>query len=127
MRTNPRDISGSLKRTLGLTTLIAIGVGQVIGQGAFVSLLQGVGINGAGFMIAMLIAFVLTLGHAFTFSELSLMMPKAGGISTYTEVAAGHLPAIVVTIGGYLSLAVFAGAADLFCWIMYLTFSTLAH
>ncbi|MDH5603696.1 MAG: APC family permease [Cyclobacteriaceae bacterium] len=107
-------MSNTLKRTLGLTTLIAIGVGQVIGQGAFVSLLQGVGISGTGFMIAMLIAFVLTLGHAFTFSELSLMMPKAGGISTYTEVAAGHLPAIVVTIGGYLSLAVFAGAADLF-------------
>jgi len=107
-------MKGSLKRTLGLTTLVAIGVGTVIGQGAFVSILQGVGINGTGFLIAMLIAFVLTLGHAFTFSELSLMMPKAGGISTYTEVAAGHLPAIVVTIGGYLSLAVFAGAADLF-------------
>lgn len=106
--------SSPLKRTLGLTSLIAIGVGQVIGQGAFVSLLQGVGINGTGFMIAMLIAFVLTLGHVFTFTELSLMMPKAGGISTYTEVAAGHLPAIVITIGGYLGVAVFAGAADLF-------------
>jgi amino acid transporter len=107
-------MKNTLKRTLGLTTLVAIGVGTVIGQGAFVSILQGVGINGTGFLIAMLIAFVLTLGHVFTFSELSLMMPKAGGISTYTEVAAGHLPAIVVTIGGYLSLAVFAGAADLF-------------
>jgi amino acid transporter len=103
-----------LKRTLGLFSLIAIGVGQVIGQGAFVSILQGVGIGGSGFFVAMLIAFVLTLGHIFTFIELSLMMPKAGGISTYTEVAAGHLPAIVVTIGGYLGIAIFAGAADLF-------------
>ena len=114
MSMNPKELDGSLKRTLGFTTLIAIGVGQVIGQGAFVSLLQGVGINGTGFMVAMLIAFALTLGHAFTFAELSLMMPKAGGISTYTEVAAGHFPAIVVTIGGYLGLAIFAGAADLF-------------
>jgi len=35
-------------------------------------------------------------------------LPKAGGISTYTEVAAGHLPAIVITIGGYLGIAIFA-------------------
>jgi amino acid transporter len=62
----------------------------------------------------MLIAFVLTLGYVFTFTELTLMMPRAGGISTFTEVAVGHLPAIVVTIAGYLGIAVFAGAADLF-------------
>jgi amino acid transporter len=78
----------SLKRTLGLTSLIAIGVGLVIGPGAFVSILQGVGLGGPAFFVAMLIAFVLTLGHVFTFTELSLMMPKAGGISTYTQVAA---------------------------------------
>lgn len=109
-----KTISTPLKRTLGLFSLIAIGVGQVIGQGAFVSILQGVGIGGSAFFVAMIIAFVLTLGHIFTFIELSLMMPKAGGISTYTEVAAGHFPAIVVTIGGYLGIAIFAGAADLF-------------
>ena len=103
-----------LKRTLGLTSLIAIGVGVVVGQGALVTILQGVGINPSGFFLAMLIAFTLTLGYIFTFTELSLMIPKAGGISTYTEVAIGHLPAIVVTIGGYLGLAIFAGAADLF-------------
>jgi amino acid transporter len=104
----------SLKRTLGLTSLISIGVGMVVGQGALVTVLQGVGINSSAFFVAMLIAFALTLAYVFTFSELSLMMPKAGGISTYTEVAIGHLPAIVVTIGGYLGLAIFAGAADLF-------------
>ena len=109
-----KPIGNPLKRTLGLFSLIAIGVGQVIGQGAFVSILQGVGIGGSGFFVAMLIALVLTLGHIYTFAELSLMMPKAGGISTYTEVAVGHLPAIVVTIGGYLGIAIFAGAADLF-------------
>ncbi|HZJ36423.1 MAG TPA: amino acid permease, partial [Gillisia sp.] len=86
----------------------------VVGQGALVTILQGVGINPAAFFVAMFIAFALTLGYVFTFTELSLMMPKAGGISTYTEVAIGHLPAIVITIGGYLGLAIFAGAADLF-------------
>lgn len=106
--------SDSLKRSLGLTSLIAICVGVVVGQGPLITILQGVGINPSGFLIAMFIAFVLALGYVFTFSELALMMPRAGGISTYTEVAIGHLPAIIVTIAGYLGIAVFAGAADLF-------------
>jgi len=110
----PTNTNNALKRTLGLTSLIAICVGVVVGQGPLITILQGVGIDATGFLIAMLIAFVLSLGYVFTFSELTLMMPKAGGISTYTEVALGHLPAIIVTIAGYLGLAVFAGAADLF-------------
>jgi amino acid transporter len=104
----------SLKRTLGLATLIAVGVGQVVGQGAAVSILQGVGTNGTAFMAAIAIAFILTLCSIYTFTELALMMPKAGGISTYTEVAIGHFPAIVVTLAGYLGLSIFAGAADMF-------------
>lgn len=110
----PKNTSIALKRTLGLTSLIAICVGVVVGQGPLITVLQGVGINASAFFVAMLIAFVLTLGYVFTFTELTLMMPKAGGISTYTEVAVGHLPAIIVTIAGYLGIAVFAGAADLF-------------
>ena len=107
-------VNTPLKRTLGLFSLIAVGVGMVIGQGALVTILQGVGINASAFFIAMLFAFALALTYIFTFTELSLMMPKAGGISSYTEVAIGHLPAIVITIGGYLGLAIFAGAADIF-------------
>jgi amino acid transporter len=111
---NPKGVSSSLKRTLGLTSLISIGVGVVVGQAPLVTVLQGVGINPTAFFVALIIAFALTLGYIFTFTELSLMMPKAGGISTYTEVAIGHLPAIVVTLAGYLGLAIFAGAADIF-------------
>jgi len=112
--TNTKKSNNTLKRSLGLTSLIAICVGMVVGQGPLITILQGVGINATGFFVVMFIAFVIALGYVFTFSELALMMPKAGGISTYTEVAVGHLPAIIVTIAGYLGLAIFAGAADLF-------------
>lgn len=104
----------SLKRTLGLPSLIAVGVGLVVGQGALVSVLQGVGTDAPAFLLALLVAFVLTLGSTFTFAGLALLMPRSGGISTYTEVAIGHVPAIVVTLGGYVGVAIFAGAADLF-------------
>ena len=111
--TDTKKSNNTLKRSLGLTSLIAIGVGMVVGQGALVAVLQGVGINPSAFLVAMLIAFALTLSYIFTFTELSLMMPKAGGISTYTEVAIGHFPAIIVTIAGYLGPAIFAGAANI--------------
>lgn len=111
---NLKAVNAPLKRTLGLFSLIAVGVGMVIGQGALVTILQGVGINPSAFFIAMIFAFAVALTYIFTFTELSLMMPKAGGISSYTEVAIGQLPAIVITLGGYLGLAVFAGAADIF-------------
>ena len=103
-----------LKRTLGLPSLFAVAVGAVVAQIVFVSILQGVGIGGASFFIALLIAFVLTLCYVFTYSELALMLPKAGSISSYTEVAIGHFPAIVATIAGYLAPAIFGLSAELF-------------
>lgn len=111
---NTKQGKGALKRTLGLPSLIAVGVGIVVAQGCFVSILQGVGINAGAFLPAIGVAFILTLCYVFTFSELSLMMPKAGSISTYTEVAIGHFPAIVATIAGYVGPAIFAAPAELF-------------
>ena len=106
--------TGELNRTLGLPSLFAVAVGVVVSQVVFVSILQGVGIGGASFFVAMLIAFVLTLCYVFTYSELALLLPKAGSISSYTEVAIGHFPAIVATIAGYLAPAIFGLPAELF-------------
>lgn len=103
-----------LKRVLGLRSLIAIAVGVVVAQVAFISVLQGVGIGGAKFFVALLIAFFLALFYVFTFAELALMMPKAGSLSTYTEVSIGHFPAIIVVILGYVAPAIFGLPAELF-------------
>lgn len=111
---NSKAGNGQFKRTLGLPSLIAVGVGIVVAQGCFVSILQGVGVDAAAFMPAIFFAFILTLCYVFTFSELSLMMPKAGSISTYTEVSIGHFPAIIATIAGYVGPAIFAAPAELF-------------
>lgn len=107
-------IDTPLKRTLGLPALFAAAVGAVVAQVVFVSILQGVGIGGASFFVAILIAFVLTLCYVFTYSELALLLPKAGSISSYTEVAIGHFPAIVAVIAGYLAPAIFGLPAELF-------------
>jgi len=106
--------TGKLKRILGLPSLFAIAVGVVVAQVVFISILQGVGIGGSDFFVALIVAFILTLCYVFTFSELAVMLPKAGSISAYTEVSIGHVPAIIATIAGYLAPAVFGLPAELF-------------
>jgi amino acid transporter len=107
------ESTSTLKRVLGFPSLFVIAIGVVTAQSCFVSTLQGAGIGGATFFIALFVGFILTLCYIFTYSELSLMMPKAGSISTYTAVAIGHFPAIVASIAGYLAPIVFGGPAEL--------------
>ncbi|MBA1200787.1 APC family permease [Pseudomonas capeferrum] len=100
-------------RKLGLTSLLAVAIGLVVSQGVMVLMLQGVGIAGFGFIIPLAIAWLLALCYACSFSELALMMPRSGGLSTYTEVAIGQFPAILATFSGYIVVAMFALSAEL--------------
>lgn len=98
---------------LGLKSLMAVAVGLVVSQGVMVLMLQGVGIAGAAFIVPLAIAWVLALCYAASFSELSLMIPRAGSLSAYTEVALGHFPAILSVFSGYVVVAMFALSAEL--------------
>lgn len=111
-KTNSQS-SGSLKRVLGFPSLFAVAIGSVAAQSSFVSLLNGTGAGGGAFFIALLIAFILTLCYSFSFLELSLMMPKAGGLGTFTAVAGGHFVSIGVILGGYVAVVSFSGPAEL--------------
>lgn len=104
-------------RSLGATTLAAIIVGVAISQLGLVGVLQSVGIAAhlpVWLMgLAFLFAYLLALGYAATFAELSLMMPSSGGLSTYTEVAIGNFPALLATYAGYLVVNIFGVPAEL--------------
>ncbi|OLU23341.1 amino acid transporter [Pseudomonas sp. PA15(2017)] len=102
-----------MKKALGLTALLSVSVGLVISQGVMVLMLQGAGIAGPAFLIPLSLAFLLALTYALSFSELSLMIPRAGSLSSYTEVALGHFAAIVSTFSGYVVVAMFALSAEL--------------
>lgn len=105
--------SGGLRRVLGLGTLLAVSIGLVVSQGVMVLMLQGAGIAGLGFIIPLAIAYILAITYAWSFSELALMIPRAGSLSSYTEVAIGHFPAILATFSGYMVVAMFALSAEL--------------
>nr|WP_300314687.1 APC family permease [Halomonas sp.] len=98
---------------LGLKSLMAVAVGLVVSQGGMVLMLQGVGIAGAAFIVPLAIAWVLALCYAASFGELSLMIPRAGSLSSYTEVALGHFLAIISVFSGYVVVAMFALSAEL--------------
>lgn len=101
------------RRRLGLSALLAVAVGLVVSQGVMVLMLQGAGIAGMGFIIPLALAWLLALSYACSFSELALMIPRAGSLSSYTEVAIGQFPAILATFSGYVVVAMFALSAEL--------------
>lgn len=102
---------------MGCPSLVAIIVGIAISQVGLVGVLQGIGLLagqpywliGGAFLAALFLAFT----YASSFAELALMMPKAGGLSTYTEAAIGHFPALLATYSGYVVVNIFGLSAEL--------------
>jgi amino acid transporter len=98
---------------LGFFSLLSVSVGLVVSQGVMVMMLHGVGMAGLSFVLPLALAWLLALTYACSFSELALMIPRAGSLCSYTEVALGHFPAIVATFSGYIVVAMFALSAEL--------------
>src|SRR5437588_2799292 len=99
----------SLKRTLGVFQLTALGVGAIIGAGIFV--LSGLGAHYAG--PGLMLSFVLSgLGCAFAglcYAEFAAMIPLAGSAYTYAYATLGELFAWI--IGWDLTLDYVMGAS----------------
>jgi basic amino acid/polyamine antiporter, APA family len=99
----------SLKRTLGVFQLTALGVGAVIGAGIFVMVGLGAQYAGPGLTLS----FVLSgLGCAFAglcYAEFAAMIPLAGSAYTYAYATLGELIAWI--IGWDLTLEYAMGAS----------------
>lgn len=109
----------NFKRVLGLTSCLAAALGIIVAQSTVTSVLYGFGVAGHGFVLAMIGAWILVFCTNLTFSELSMMLPRAGGLSSYAEIAMGHFPAMIAVISGYLIVSVLAVPAEitLFCMV----------
>src|ERR1700729_2624110 len=99
----------SLKRTLGVFQLTALGVGAIIGAGIFVMVGLGAQYAGPGLTLS----FVLSgLGCAFAglcYAEFAAMIPLAGSAYTYAYATLGELLAWI--IGWVLTLEYAMGAS----------------
>src|SRR6201994_4297543 len=99
----------SLKRTLGVVQLTALGVGAVIGAGIFVLAGLGAQYAGPGLTLSFLFA---GLGCAFAglcYAEFAAMIPLAGSAYTYAYATLGELLAWI--IGWDLTLEYAMGAS----------------
>ena len=109
-----------LKRTLGAPSLVALGVGAIIGAGLFVRTAAAAA-NSAGPSVTL--GFVIAaVGCAFAglcYAELAAMLPIAGSAYTYTYATMGELVAWI--IGWDLTLEYALGAATVaIAWSEYL-------
>src|SRR5258705_2261064 len=99
----------SLKRTLGVFQLTALGVGAIIGAGIFV--LSGLGAHYAG--PGLMLSFVLSgMGCAcagLCYAEFAAMIPLAGSAYTYAYATLGEIFAWI--IGWDLTLEYAMGAS----------------
>jgi amino acid transporter len=98
---------------LGFWQLFAAAIGVIVAQIGMISLTQGIGIGGWGFLVAMGFAFLIAVANAMAYAEMALLMPSAGSLSRYAEVAIGDFPAILLVFAGYVTPALVALPAEL--------------
>jgi len=110
----------TLKRTLGPTALIALGIGAIIGAGLFVRTAAAAGGNaGPAVTISFIIAAVGCALAGLCYAEFASMIPIAGSAYTYSYATMGEFIAWI--IGWDLVLEYALGAATVAIgWSQYL-------
>src|ERR1022692_148231 len=112
--------SHTLKRTLGPLSLIALGIGAIIGAGLFsITGLAAANNAGPAITISFIVAAVGCLFAGLCYAEFASMIPVAGSAYTYSYATMGEFLAWI--IGWDLVLEYAVGAATVgISWSRYL-------
>ncbi len=112
---------GGLKRTLGSRSLVALGIGAIIGAGLFSITGGAAGYNaGPAVTISFIIAAVACGFAGLCYAEFASMIPVAGSAYTYSYATMGEFIAWI--IGWDLVLEYAVGAATVaISWSRYFT------
>src|SRR4051812_27029518 len=114
------DSEKGLKRTLGAGSLVALGVGAIIGAGLFVRTASAAATSaGPSVTLGFIVAAIGCAFAGLCYAELASMLPIAGSAYTYTYATMGELIAWI--IGWDLTLEYALGAATVaIAWSEYL-------
>lgn len=85
-----------LRKTLGFWSLVATGLGSVIGSGWLFSAMYAAQTAGPAALIAWVIGGVLMLAVALVFAELGIAHPESGGLVRYPLYSNGRMTAGIV-------------------------------
>jgi amino acid transporter len=85
-----------LKQRLGYWSLVAIGVGSVIGSGWLFSAMYAAQASGPASLIAWVIGGIVMLAVALVFAELGMVHPESGGLVRYPLYSNGRFAASIV-------------------------------
>jgi APA family basic amino acid/polyamine antiporter len=115
-----RTGEGTLKRTLGPMSLVALGIGAIIGAGLFVRTAAAIADRaGPSVTLAFIVAGVGCAFAGLCYAEFASMIPVAGSAYTYSYATMGELVAWI--IGWDLVLEYAVGAATVaIAWSEYL-------
>lgn len=103
----------SLSKSLGVSDLITLGVGCIIGTGIFV--LTGIAAAkhaGPAISISYLISGIVCMLAALAYAELAAMVPVAGSAYSYSYIALGEFIAWLVACGLVLEYTVAASTVS---------------
>lgn len=96
---------GSLRRSLGLTSLTFYGVGLILGAGIYTIIGQAAGVAGEALWEAFLVGSLAALLTGLSYAELATMFPRAGAEYVYLSKAWPDLPWLPGTVGWVLAIA----------------------
>lgn len=114
-------MADTLKRRIGLGLLTAYGVGIMVGAGIYVLTGAAAGVAGMWAPLAFLLAALVSVPTALSFSELSARIPEAAGDSSYIEMGLNR-HGLAVFVGWINVIAgTVAGSAVLRGGVGYLT------
>lgn len=86
-----RSARSGLRRALGASDLVLLGVGVIVGGGIFTTIGPGVHKAGPAVIIAFALAGLASLVAALCYAELATIMPSSGSAYAFTHGAFGQL------------------------------------
>lgn len=103
-----------MDRKLGLPSAIAVCIGLIVSSSVLLSLGQGIGMAGKGFVLSIGMVFIVMVFQSLSFNELHSIMPNVdGGLGQYTKAGLGSVASIVSNTSAYVMVTLFAGSAEL--------------
>lgn len=112
--------SGDLKRRLGVSDAVTIGLGSMIGAGVFATFGPAAGAAGSGLLVALALAAVVAFCNATSSARLAARYPESGGTYVYGRECLGdfwgYLAGWAFVVGKTASCAAMALTVGFYAW-----------